>query len=112
LYKEATIELKITKFHFFNRELSAAMANNTIGTDDLESAKPNQPKKFLAKAGDNIVFRSKWAEINGAMGDLGTYIPIILALSLARFLYCDKLSNYYEVFYKTKMMFIFFMFCF
>ncbi|XP_078166335.1 molybdate transporter 1-like [Carex rostrata] len=64
------------------------MANNTIGTDDLESAKPNQPqikpKTFLAKAGDNIAFRTKWAEINGAMGDLGTYIPIILALSLAR----------------------------
>ncbi|KAF3323105.1 hypothetical protein FCM35_KLT13094 [Carex littledalei] len=64
------------------------MANNTIGTEDLESAKPNQPqiktKNFIAKAGDNIAFRSKWAEINGAMGDLGTYIPIILALSLAR----------------------------
>ncbi|KAI3765457.1 hypothetical protein L2E82_15491 [Cichorium intybus] len=32
---------------------------------------------------DNLVFRSKWAELNGAMGDLGTYIPIVLALTLA-----------------------------
>lgn len=32
----------------------------------------------------NLVFQSKWAELNGAMGDLGTYIPIILALTLAR----------------------------
>lgn len=32
---------------------------------------------------NNLVFRSKWAELNGAMGDLGTYIPIVLALTLA-----------------------------
>ncbi|KAH1131688.1 hypothetical protein J1N35_003066 [Gossypium stocksii] len=32
----------------------------------------------------NLVFRSKWAELNGAMGDLGTYIPIVLALTLAK----------------------------
>ena len=31
----------------------------------------------------NLSFRSKWAELNGAMGDLGTYIPIVLALTLA-----------------------------
>ena len=31
----------------------------------------------------NLVFRSKWAELNGAMGDLGTFIPIVLALTLA-----------------------------
>ncbi|KAL4585258.1 hypothetical protein LXL04_009874 [Taraxacum kok-saghyz] len=35
------------------------------------------------KLKDNLVFRSKWAELNGAMGDLGTYIPIVLALTLA-----------------------------
>ncbi|KAJ4890602.1 Molybdate transporter 1 [Raphanus sativus] len=32
----------------------------------------------------NLVFRSKLAEVNGAMGDLGTYIPIVLALTLAK----------------------------
>ncbi|CAN1162116.1 Molybdate transporter 1 [Linum perenne] len=32
----------------------------------------------------NISFKSKWpSELNGAMGDLGTYIPIILALTLS-----------------------------
>ncbi|KAK7845500.1 molybdate transporter 1 [Quercus suber] len=30
----------------------------------------------------NLCLRSKWAELNGAMGDLGTYIPIVLALTL------------------------------
>ncbi|CAI9280066.1 unnamed protein product [Lactuca saligna] len=35
------------------------------------------------KLKENLVFRSKWAELNGAMGDLGTYIPIVLALTLA-----------------------------
>ncbi|KAI9107054.1 hypothetical protein K1719_022582 [Acacia pycnantha] len=39
---------------------------------------------FLQKVKTNLVFRSKWAELNGAMGDLGTYIPIVLALTLAR----------------------------
>ncbi|XP_054794164.1 molybdate transporter 1-like [Prosopis cineraria] len=38
----------------------------------------------LPKVKANLVFRSKWAELNGAMGDLGTYIPIVLALTLAR----------------------------
>ncbi|KAF7830219.1 molybdate transporter 1-like [Senna tora] len=38
----------------------------------------------LQKVKANLVFRSKWAELNGAMGDLGTYIPIVLALTLAR----------------------------
>ncbi|PIN14207.1 hypothetical protein CDL12_13161 [Handroanthus impetiginosus] len=36
------------------------------------------------KLKQNLVFRSKLAELNGAMGDLGTYIPIILALTLAK----------------------------
>ncbi|KAL1315159.1 hypothetical protein AAHE18_16G238500 [Arachis hypogaea] len=41
-------------------------------------------KGVVEKVKTNLVFRSKWAEINGAMGDLGTYIPIVLALTLAR----------------------------
>ncbi|CAL1375162.1 unnamed protein product [Linum trigynum] len=32
----------------------------------------------------NLAIRSKWAELNGAMGDLGTYIPIVLALTLSQ----------------------------
>ena len=51
---------------------------------------PNHPptgfsaKGVVEKVKTNLVFRSKWAELNGAMGDLGTYIPIVLALTLAR----------------------------
>lgn len=39
---------------------------------------------MLKKLKTNLAFPSKWAEINGAMGDLGTYIPIVLALTLAK----------------------------
>ncbi|RYR44459.1 hypothetical protein Ahy_A08g040785 [Arachis hypogaea] len=38
----------------------------------------------MQKVKTNLVLRSKWAELNGAMGDLGTYIPIVLALTLSR----------------------------
>ncbi|KAH7846590.1 hypothetical protein Vadar_015786 [Vaccinium darrowii] len=38
----------------------------------------------VGKLKNNLIFRSKWAELNGAMGDLGTYIPIVLALTLAK----------------------------
>ncbi|KAF3975276.1 hypothetical protein ACB098_10G120700 [Castanea mollissima] len=38
---------------------------------------------FAYKMKANLSFRSKWADLNGAMGDLGTYIPIVLALTLA-----------------------------
>jgi hypothetical protein len=41
-------------------------------------------KDAVKKLKNNLVCRSKWAELNGAMGDLGTYIPIVLALTLAR----------------------------
>ncbi|KAL5783212.1 hypothetical protein ACOSP7_008241 [Xanthoceras sorbifolium] len=44
----------------------------------------NSPAKIMDKVRNNLVFRSKWAEVNGAMGDLGTYIPIVLALTLAK----------------------------
>ncbi|MCD7453950.1 hypothetical protein HAX54_022762 [Datura stramonium] len=45
----------------------------------------SSPKgKFHAREIEgNLIFRSKWAELNGATGDLGTYIPIVLALTLA-----------------------------
>lgn len=51
----------------------------------------NDPKKpkftpsgMLRKLGTNLATRSKWGEINGAMGDIGTYIPIVPALTLAK----------------------------
>ncbi|XP_062196417.1 molybdate transporter 1-like [Phragmites australis] len=58
---------------------------------DLESlasdthAKPPM-RSLLGRACDNLVFRSVWSELNGAMGDLGTYIPIVLSLALSRHL--------------------------
>ncbi|GMG99038.1 hypothetical protein Nepgr_000878 [Nepenthes gracilis] len=42
------------------------------------------PFYLIEKVKENLIFRSKWAELNGAMGDLGTYIPIVLALTLAK----------------------------
>ncbi|KAM3390352.1 hypothetical protein ACQJBY_012136 [Aegilops geniculata] len=39
---------------------------------------------LLVRARDNMAFRSVWSELNGAMGDLGTYIPIVLSLALSR----------------------------
>ncbi|XP_010472579.1 PREDICTED: molybdate transporter 1 [Camelina sativa] len=54
-----------------------------------QSGQPETPKRsrftgMFHKLRTNLVFRSKLAEINGAMGDLGTYIPIVLALTLAK----------------------------
>ncbi|KAG5031013.1 hypothetical protein JHK85_014995 [Glycine max] len=52
-------------------------------------APPNPPptseasSSAVQKVKSNLVFRSTWAELNGAMGDLGTYIPIVLSLTLA-----------------------------
>ncbi|KAJ1294744.1 hypothetical protein BS78_01G169600 [Paspalum vaginatum] len=45
---------------------------------------PRGPRYLLARTRDNLAFRSVWPELNGAMGDLGTYIPIVLSLALAR----------------------------
>ncbi|KAL7122150.1 hypothetical protein ACP275_01G027400 [Erythranthe tilingii] len=42
------------------------------------------PSHVVQTVKQNLVFSSKWAELNGAMGDLGTYIPIVLALTLAK----------------------------
>ncbi|XP_031372704.1 molybdate transporter 1 isoform X2 [Punica granatum] len=53
-----------------------------------ESPNSQQPKsslKIIQTLKSNLFsFHSTWAELNGAMGDLGTYIPIVLALTLAK----------------------------
>ncbi|KAI3915258.1 hypothetical protein MKX01_035517 [Papaver californicum] len=51
-----------------------------------QSAKPTLHflENLFRKGIDNLKFRSKWSELNGAMGDLGTYIPIVIALTLAK----------------------------
>lgn len=56
--------------------------------NQAETRKPMSISSFpgtvMEKLKNNLVFRSKWAELNGAMGDLGTYIPIVLALTLSK----------------------------
>ncbi|RZC71672.1 hypothetical protein C5167_034854 [Papaver somniferum] len=54
--------------------------------NSAQPAKPTArfPANLFSKGMDNLRFRSKWAELNGAMGDLGTYIPIVIALTLAK----------------------------
>nr|GEW15445.1 molybdate transporter 1 [Tanacetum cinerariifolium] len=51
-------------------------SNNHQSSQQTSTSLPQKLK-------ENLVFRSKWAELNGAMGDLETYIPIVLALTLA-----------------------------
>ncbi|XWS27144.1 hypothetical protein CRYUN_Cryun26dG0090700 [Craigia yunnanensis] len=42
------------------------------------------PTNIVHKVKSNLIFQSKWVELNGATGDLGTYIPIVLALTPAK----------------------------
>ncbi|GLU17096.1 hypothetical protein SLE2022_334910 [Rubroshorea leprosula] len=50
----------------------------------MDSQATHSSPTILHKLKNNLAFRSKWAEVNGATGDLGTYIPIVLALTLAK----------------------------
>ncbi|KAH0989690.1 hypothetical protein GBA52_001173 [Prunus armeniaca] len=45
---------------------------------------PSFSAKVVSQVKSNLIFKSKWAELNGAVGDLGTYIPIVVALTLSR----------------------------
>ncbi|CAD5181992.1 unnamed protein product [Musa acuminata subsp. malaccensis] len=64
------------------------MATNAVNPCDGDTVedKPDRgiPATIVAAARANLLFRSRWAEVNGALGDLGTYIPIIMALALAK----------------------------
>lgn len=60
-------------------EISPTAVTNPSSTTSFFTA-----KDAVHKLKTNLVFHSKWAELNGAMGDLGTYIPIVLALTLAK----------------------------
>ncbi|KAK7260841.1 hypothetical protein RIF29_27139 [Crotalaria pallida] len=61
-----------------------ALQTSNTTTPPILSSKGFSAKGVVQKVKNNLVFRSKLAELNGAMGDLGTYIPIMLALTLAR----------------------------
>ncbi|XP_009392281.2 molybdate transporter 1-like [Musa acuminata AAA Group] len=64
------------------------MATNAVNPCDGDTVedKPDRgiPATIVAAARANLLLRSRWAEVNGALGDLGTYIPIIMALALAK----------------------------
>ncbi|XP_030452490.1 molybdate transporter 1-like [Syzygium oleosum] len=53
-------------------------------TNDPQAPKFPSPSNMFQKLMTNLAIRSTWGEINGAMGDLGTYIPIVLAMTLAK----------------------------
>ncbi|XP_052887115.1 molybdate transporter 1-like isoform X2 [Gossypium arboreum] len=63
-----------------------AMESQNPQTSENLDSNPTSPSpaNLVHKVKSNLVFQSKWAELNGAMGDLGTYIPIVLALTLAK----------------------------
>ncbi|GAU15130.1 hypothetical protein TSUD_08680, partial [Trifolium subterraneum] len=65
-------------------DLEAHEITPTAPTNHSQETKSFTAKYAVQKVKNNLIFRSKWAEINGAMGDLGTYIPIVLALTLAK----------------------------
>ncbi|KAK4345693.1 hypothetical protein RND71_035869 [Anisodus tanguticus] len=62
---------------------STVQENNPHFQATEMSTNQQSSANFMGKLKQNLIFRSKWAELNGAMGDLGTYIPIVLALTLA-----------------------------
>ncbi|CAJ2674911.1 unnamed protein product [Trifolium pratense] len=73
--------------------------NPSIQTSDVEAPEitptnhSQETKSFTAKYAvhkvkQNLIFRSKWAEINGAMGDLGT-----VAFSMHKFKICAPKSR-------------------
>lgn len=68
-------------------------------TPTNHSATSFKPKDAVQTLKKNLVFRSKWAELNGAMGDLGTYIPIVLALTLAKDLNLGTTLIFTGIFY-------------
>ncbi|ESW09083.1 hypothetical protein PHAVU_009G098800 [Phaseolus vulgaris] len=49
-------------------------------------APPSSSCSTVHRVKRNLLMRSTWSELNGAMGDLGTYIPIVLSLTLAKHL--------------------------
>ncbi|XP_004249529.2 molybdate transporter 1 [Solanum lycopersicum] len=68
-------------YMFLHMNKFITMESSTLEENNPQSQAPKL--NFILKLKENLVFKSKWAELNGAMGDLGTYIPIVLALTLA-----------------------------
>ncbi|GLJ05300.1 hypothetical protein SUGI_0015610 [Cryptomeria japonica] len=41
-----------------------------------------KPHSLWIRFKSNLQCKAKWAEVSGSMGDLGTFIPIVIALTL------------------------------
>ncbi|KAE8726254.1 Molybdate transporter 1 [Hibiscus syriacus] len=59
-------------------------SENPLTFETQAETPPPATNNILHKVKRNLSFQSTRAELNGAMGDLGTYIPIVLALTLAK----------------------------
>lgn len=61
------------------------MEDSNSNPNSQATQQPAPSPRILQTLKTNLLsFHSTWAELNGAMGDLGTYIPIVLALTLAK----------------------------
>ena len=67
-----------------SQQISQNLNQEFLRNPPPESKHQKFPYNIWGTLIGNLSFRSKWAELNGAMGDLGTFIPIVLALTLAK----------------------------
>ncbi|CAL5205104.1 unnamed protein product [Lathyrus oleraceus] len=60
------------------------MASNSQPLPTTTTTTPTTRLTTIQKIKSNLLFHSTLSEINGAIGDLGTYIPIVLSLTLSK----------------------------
>ncbi|CAO2830787.1 unnamed protein product [Amaranthus hypochondriacus] len=67
-----------------SHDLSSNLHQRILENPTPHPNQQNLSQNFWDTLKGNLNLRSKWGELNGAMGDLGTFIPIVLALTLAK----------------------------
>lgn len=51
--------------------------------ETVQEARPLGPiQSYFKELRENVRYRSLWEEVNGCLGDLGTFVPIVIALTL------------------------------
>ncbi|KAL3689487.1 hypothetical protein R1sor_015796 [Riccia sorocarpa] len=65
---------------FENAPDRAVRGSQHLGDGPIEKPK-TLTQRFTTRLRSNIQFKNIWAETSGALGDLGTFIPILLALA-------------------------------
>jgi hypothetical protein len=57
-----------------------------VAMAEIRNTEPRQPAGRVAATWadikNNVRYQSLWEEINGCLGDLGTFVPIVIALTL------------------------------